>query len=156
MFFGRCGWPRWRRRRPPSRRPTPTNRPDRRPSGTSTAVAGAAGTERVTFLAFDAAQPIGIVGGFRSPRPDLAELVSMWTSPRFRRQGIGAALVHEVLAWAKAGGACTVELWVTEQRTEAVCFYRALGFVPTGDTAPLRPGSDEPVLRLSMPLDELA
>lgn len=113
------------------------------------AEARATGFDQATFLALVSGELVGIVGGFRPDSDPKVELVSMWTAPRARRSGVGADLVRALLSWAEAGGARSVELWVTEDNAPAVRLYASLGFVPTGDSAPLRPGSDEHVQRMS-------
>lgn len=47
----------------------------------------------------------------------------------FRRQGIGARLVELSLSRAKAGGACQVRAWSTNNRRGVILMWRALGFV---------------------------
>ena len=113
------------------------------------AEARATGFDQATFLALVSAEAVGIVGGFRPDSDFTVELVSMWTAPGARRLGVGADLVRALLSWAKAGGARSVELWVTEDNAPAVSLYQSLGFVPTGDSAPLRAGSYEHVQRMS-------
>jgi GNAT superfamily N-acetyltransferase len=113
------------------------------------AEARATGFDQATFLALVAGEVVGIIGGFKPDSDLTVELVSMWTAPESRRAGVGAELVQALLNWARAGGARSVELWVTEDNAPAVRLYESLGFVPTGDSAPLRPGSYEQVRRLS-------
>jgi GNAT superfamily N-acetyltransferase len=113
------------------------------------AEARAAGFAQATFLALDSDEVVGIVGGFKTDSGPTVELVSMWTAPEARRTGAGAHLVKELLMWAEAGGARSVELWVTRDNAPAVSLYRSLGFVSTGEAALLRPGSDEEVHRMS-------
>ena len=92
---------------------------------------------------------VGIIGGFKPVSDLTVDLVSMWTTPGSRRVGVGVDLVRALLRWAQAGGAQSVELWVTEDNAPAVNLYRSLGFELTGGTAPLRPGSYEHVQRMS-------
>jgi GNAT superfamily N-acetyltransferase len=113
------------------------------------AEARATGFDQATFLALVSGEVVGIIGGFKPDSDLTVELVSMWTAPGSRRLGVGAELVRALLSWAKAGGAQSVELWVTEDNAPAVHLYQSLGFVPTGDSAPLRPGSYEHVQRMS-------
>jgi GNAT superfamily N-acetyltransferase len=113
------------------------------------AEARATGFDQATFLAIVSGAVVGIVGGFRPDSEFTVELVSMWTAPGARRSGVGADLVRALLSWAREGGARSVELWVTEDNAPAVRLYQSLGFVPTGYSAPLRPGSSEHVQRMS-------
>src|SRR5258707_13425889 len=65
-----------------------------------------------------------------------AHLVSMWTAPTHRQQGIGRLLVHEILGWARSRSARTLVLLVTSNNEAAMLFYRSLGFTRTGRTEP--------------------
>jgi RimJ/RimL family protein N-acetyltransferase len=113
--------------------------------------ARATGVDQVTFLAFGSDEVVGIVGGFRPPESDLTiELVSLWTAPWARRTGIAGGLVRALVAWAKTGGAQSVKLWVTEDNDPAIRLYQSSGFALTGESSPLRSGSDEQVQRMSL------
>ncbi len=115
--------------------------------------AGAIGYERVTLFAFDSGDAVGIAGGFRSSVDSpVVEIVSLWTAPAARRRGVGSDLIRAVRAWAFDGGAEAVGLWVTEGNSAATSFYRRIGFVETGDSEPLRPGSTERVIRMMLSL----
>ncbi len=65
-------------------------------------------------------------------------VVAMWVAPEARGLGIGHALLHRVLDAVPAGAA--VHLWVADGNP-ARDLYTKAGFVPTGEVAPLRPGS---------------
>ena len=95
------------------------------------------GDRSVAFLASDSDLPCGIVGSFVD-REDAsrADLVSMWVAPSHRRGGVGRALVHAVLDWARTKGARAVYLTVTCNNDTAIRFYRSLGFSFTGATEP--------------------
>jgi GNAT superfamily N-acetyltransferase len=123
------------------------------------AVAGSAGDERCTFLAWhDDGRVVGIVGGYRldpaegSPTSQAVDLVSMWTDPVVRRAGIGAALVDAVIDWARTGGAARVELWVTRGNDPAQRLYESMGFVVTGDHQPLPSDPCKDEIRMALPL----
>jgi ribosomal protein S18 acetylase RimI-like enzyme len=89
------------------------------------------------FLAMDAETPCGIVGSFLDASyPMRAQLVSMWTAPTHRKQGVGRLLVKEVLNWAHRRNAATLLLMVTSNNETAVAFYERLGFEKTGRTEP--------------------
>ena len=64
----------------------------------------------------------------------MIELVSMWTSPVGRGQGLGAKLVNKVIEWADGDA---VELWVTHGNDNAQRLYARHGFAVTGEVAPL-------------------
>jgi len=95
------------------------------------------GDRAAGFMAFDQASACGIVCSFLD-EDDLtrAHLISMWTAPTYRRQGLGRRLVHEVLAWAGSRGARSMVLLVTSNNQAAQRFYEHLGFAFTGRIEP--------------------
>jgi GNAT superfamily N-acetyltransferase len=127
---------------------------------TDRAVAGSAGDERCTFLAWHAdGRVVGIVGGYRVDPSEGAvdashgiDLVSMWTDPTVRRAGIGGALVDAVIGWARGGGADRIELWVTRGNDPAQTLYESKGFAPTGDHQPLPSDPCKDEIRMVLPL----
>ena len=85
----------------------------------------------------DGNTPCGLVGSFLDENdPTRAHLVSMWTDPKFRRQGVGRQLVDEVLRWARGRNVHTLLLLVTSSNDAAMRFYQQLGFSRTGQTQP--------------------
>ena len=89
------------------------------------------------FLAMDGEDACGMVGVFLDQN-DLSRalLVSMWTAPTHRRQGVGRLLVEEVLNWSHLRRVRTVLLMVTSINESAIRFYERLGFTRTGRTEP--------------------
>ena len=67
-----------------------------------------------------------------------AYLLSMWVAPEARGRGIGAALAHEVMTWARAEGFRRLVLDVGVHNLPAQRMYERLGFTATGAT-PLTP-----------------
>lgn len=117
------------------------------------AVGSASGSTRALFLARQGADVVGLGGGYRD-QPDAAsvEVFSVWTSPEVRRQGVGALLVATIIDWARATGASSVGLWVTEGNAAAIGLYDKLGFRPTGERQrlPSDPTKDELAMGLSV------
>lgn len=88
---------------------------------------------------------LGVIAGADSPEwgePGGRLLGAMWVEPESRGTGVAESLVEALCAWARAEGAATLTLWVATGNVRARAFYRRLGFVGTGRTAPLREGSD--------------
>lgn len=87
--------------------------------------------------------------------PAVAHLYQMWVAPERRRQGVGRALLDAAVRWAREAGARAVALDVTVGNSEAARLYERAGFVPTGDSKPLRPGStlQSRSLRLALSTD---
>jgi ribosomal protein S18 acetylase RimI-like enzyme len=95
------------------------------------------GEQGIGFLAMDGGTACGIAGSFLdSSDATRAHLISMWTAPTHRQQGIGRLLVNEVLQWARSRGARTLLLMVTSTNETAMSFYQRLGFTRTGRTVP--------------------
>jgi GNAT superfamily N-acetyltransferase len=67
----------------------------------------------------------------------------MWVDPRFRRRGVGEALVQTVVDWATEEGFREVFLWVTAVNATAERLYARNGFVRTGASQDVRPGELE-------------
>ena len=87
------------------------------------------------FLAMDGGSPCGIVGSFLDQNdPTRAWIVSMWTAPAHRQQGIGRLLIRKVEDWACLRKAHRLPLMVTSNNEPAIRFYERLGFVRTGRT----------------------
>lgn len=66
---------------------------------------------------------------------------AMWIDPVLRGQGVGARLFDTIVAYLRGIGCATIELSVTETNSAATALYRSRGFVMTGQSEPLRPGS---------------
>lgn len=95
------------------------------------------GERGIGFLAIDDGIGCGIVGSMLDEDDaTCATLLSMWTAPTHRRRGIGGRLVDEVVAWARTHDVVALRLMVTSSNTDAVSFYKQLGFASTGRTEP--------------------
>jgi ribosomal protein S18 acetylase RimI-like enzyme len=95
------------------------------------------GETGIGFLAMDGSQGCGIAGCLLdSDDPSIAQLISMWTAPSHRQQGIGRMLVDEVAAWARRRGVTVLRLGVTSSNEAAMLFYQRLGFIRTGRAFP--------------------
>lgn len=100
--------------------------------------AGAAGDDRITFILESGGVPAGMATGTPADDdPSGADLVGVWVDPAARGVGGGAALVEQVIAWARLRGKSHLELWVTAINGPAVRLYERLGFHPTGESQPL-------------------
>lgn len=63
-------------------------------------------------------------------RPGVCELRRIALLPEYRGQGLGYALMQELISRARALGYATMGLWTNRFKLErAVAFYRQLGFV---------------------------
>jgi ribosomal protein S18 acetylase RimI-like enzyme len=99
---------------------------------------GAASTTRLTVVAVDGEEWLGmIVGRLLDDPPGSAWLEALWVDPSVRRAGLGSRLIEAVAAWSRARGARTLELSVTENNAPAKALYGRCRFVATGRRRPL-------------------
>jgi GNAT superfamily N-acetyltransferase len=79
-----------------------------------------------------------------------SELRDLYVVPEAWGIGAGPALMGEVLAEIRAGGATQATLWVVEANARARRFYEREGWEPTGETreTPLGPTELQYALRL--------
>ena len=95
------------------------------------------GERGIGFLAIDEGIGCGIVGSMLDEDDATsAMLVSMWTAPTHRRQGVARRLVDAVVSWARSRDVVVVRLMVTSTNAPAISFYEQLGFACTGRTEP--------------------
>jgi ribosomal protein S18 acetylase RimI-like enzyme len=107
------------------------------------------GEKSILYLAMDDSAACGIAGAhLDQDDAGQAHLISMWTAPSHRQQGIGRLLVDEILRWAGLRGVHTLRLMVTSHNDSARLFYERLGFTLTGRTEPYP--NDPTLLELEM------
>ncbi len=99
------------------------------------------------FLAWDgtsarAGRQAGLVGGFGQEDGGW-HVISMWVRPAARGAGLAGRLIDAVARHARAEGAPTLTLWVTDGNDRARAFYRRAGFRSTGRRQPVRPETPE-------------
>ena len=95
--------------------------------------------DRAYFMAYVGDNSCGMAGCYRTAS-DVVMLTAMWVAPEFRGQNIGEQIVRAVIEWAGAGGASTIEAWVSENNPARI-FYQKIGFEETCLTEPLRSDS---------------
>lgn len=99
----------------------------------------AAGSPTMTvYVAEEEDHWYGMVRGFVHEKYyEIVRIASMWVDPARRRAGVGVMLVEAVVDWARARGALSVQLWVTETNQAARSLYARQGLVVTTHTKPL-------------------
>jgi GNAT superfamily N-acetyltransferase len=102
--------------------------------------------DHVAVLAWADDVAVGMGGGFQD-LPGFLHVVAMWTDPAHRGRGIGAAVLAALETWAGAR-ALRLHLDVNTANPGARTLYERCGYVATGETRPLREGSDELVERM--------
>lgn len=92
-------------------------------------------SELPTFVWHEGGADLGMVRGApHTEEPTAAYLISMWVAPEARGRGVGEALAHEVVAWARGRGLRRLVLDVAVHNVPARRLYERLGFVATGAT----------------------
>ena len=103
---------------------------------------GVASANDCPLIALAGDDPVGLVWGkIDAANPSTAHVYQMWVTPTHRRLGIGAALLDSVITWARNRSASALVLSVTCGDSPARRLYQRLGFDPSGEPTPLRPGS---------------
>lgn len=64
--------------------------------------------------------------------PEANHLQTLYVHPQYFRKGVGSALWRHVQSRGQPGKPWT--LWVTDYNSRAQAFYRAMGFVETGES----------------------
>jgi ribosomal protein S18 acetylase RimI-like enzyme len=104
----------------------------------------------VTFFAFAGETPCGMAACVIEGEE--AEMFAVWVAPSHRRSGAGLALVQFAAQWAGSRGAKLLNVGVFSDNTDAVAFYRSVGFSDTGKVNPRFSSEDRPGLMLVMSL----
>jgi ribosomal protein S18 acetylase RimI-like enzyme len=115
---------------------------------------GAAGVDKVLFVAEDDDGLMGVVGGFGRLDREV-QLISLWVDRRARGKGAARALIRAVAEWAGERGAERVVLFVQEANAPGRALYASAGFVPTGESAPVGAGRPGFKLVLAAPVHSL-
>ena len=87
--------------------------------------------DRAVFLAYVDGQPAGHIR-LRENWNRLAYVENIAVDVRFRRQGVGSALMRQASAWARAGRLCGIMLETQDNNVAACRFYERCGFVLGG------------------------
>lgn len=92
----------------------------------------------VMFLACERDEIVGSTYGLVDPeRPRAGRVGGMWVDPAWRRRGVGAALLREVVEWARDRRFTHLGLWAPAASPAALALYRRAGFCETGQRRPL-------------------
>jgi GNAT superfamily N-acetyltransferase len=109
--------------------------------------------QATNFLGYLNGRPAGMIGAcVTDHEPDIVNLCAIWVAPEARLQGLGKALVEQVILWAKQVHASKVQLWVNRENMSAAQFYLRCGFNDTGNTA-IFPAKPDAVERLCSATD---
>ena len=91
------------------------------------------------LVALSNGKPIGLAtGAVHSHQEETAHIYQMWVAKPYRGLGIARDFLSRIEAWANELELTSVSLAVTTSNGEAVRLYQSAGFVPDGNTEPLR------------------
>jgi GNAT superfamily N-acetyltransferase len=110
----------------------------------------AAGDAQIMFVAeADDGRLVGCAGAYVGAT-GVPVVISMWTAPEHRRQGVAGTLLGAVAAWARRRGARRLTLWVVRGNDPATRLYAAFGFRPTHVSARNEHGRIEDQMALDL------
>ena len=92
------------------------------------------------ILAYVGKAAAGIIGGVLTNGE--YELISMWVSPKFRRNGVGSRLVDALKEYAAEQGHSEIILRVSASNISACQLYSKCGFSVVGQDGPLASNND--------------
>ncbi|CAB3711426.1 GNAT family N-acetyltransferase [Trinickia soli] len=98
----------------------------------------AASETAASFILYTEGHPAGLVGAYFDETPERKALVcALWVAPAVRHLRGGELLVNTASAWLAERGADEIYAWVADANRNAMRFYEALGFGPTGEHQPI-------------------
>jgi GNAT superfamily N-acetyltransferase len=100
----------------------------------------------VSAIALDGDESVAMGAGFQDV-PGLLHVVAMWVAPEARGHRLAHAVLQVVEEWAWARG-LGLHLDVNTTNVAGRRSYERYGFVPTGETRPLRDGSAQTCERM--------
>jgi len=93
--------------------------------------------------------PVAIGGGFH-PEPGVLHIIAMYVVPSHRGRGLSTRVLDALVGHAREHG-LRAQLSVNTDNEVARLGYLRYGFVPTGETRPLRDGVPDVCLELVLP-----
>lgn len=102
-----------------------------------------------TVMVRESGVPVAIGGGFH-PEPGVLHIIAMYVAPAHRGRGLSRLVLDALVGHARERG-LSVQLSVNTDNEVARLGYLRYGFVPTGETTPLRDGSREVCAELVLP-----
>lgn len=87
-----------------------------------------------TFILYTEGHPAGLIEAhFDASEARRAFVGELWVAPAVRHLRGGELLVDTASAWLAGEGAIEIYAWVADANRNAMRFYEALGFGPTGE-----------------------
>lgn len=100
----------------------------------TTAAEHAASLSAATFILYTEGHPAGLIEAlFDDSAARRAFVGELWVAPAVRHLRGGELLVDTASGWLANEGAMEIYAWVADANRNAMRFYEALGFGPTGE-----------------------
>ena len=98
------------------------------------AVRHAVSETSASFILYTEGHPAGLVGAYFDETAERKAFVcALWVAPAVRHLHGGELLVNTAAAWLAERGAHEIYAWIADANRNAIRFYEALGFGPTGE-----------------------
>ncbi len=102
------------------------------------AVRHAVSEASASFILYTEGHPAGLVGAYFDETAERKAFVcALWVAPAVRHLHGGELLVNTAAAWLAERGAQEIYAWIADANRNAMRFYQALGFGPTGEHQPI-------------------
>ncbi|MGH8783039.1 GNAT family N-acetyltransferase [Paraburkholderia sp.] len=99
-----------------------------------TATRHAVAPTEASFILYTEGHPAGLIGAYcDGSAARRAFVCELWVAPAVRHLRGGVLLVDTASAWLASGGAHEIYAWIADANRNAMRFYEALGFGPTGE-----------------------
>ena len=105
--------------------------------------------QSMTIVAFVEGKPAAMGSGYRI-RSGWVQVVAMWTDPAYRGRGLARQVLDAVVRSARSENRRLV-LDVARGNSAARTAYEHYGFVATGESSPLREGSEILIDQMVLP-----
>jgi ribosomal protein S18 acetylase RimI-like enzyme len=100
---------------------------------------GTQGSDRITMIAFNDSQPVGIGSVYRDSKNEFyGELIQFWIESAYRGREVAPELIRLLISWSVHQNYRKLIAWVNCGNLRAVKFYQKHGFIMTDQTKPLR------------------
>ncbi|MCX4160895.1 MULTISPECIES: GNAT family N-acetyltransferase [Paraburkholderia] len=100
----------------------------------ATAARHAFSATEASFILYTEGHPAGLIGAYCDDSAARRAFVrELWVAPAVRHLRGGVLLVDTAGEWLARGGAHEIYAWIADANRNAMRFYEALGFGPTGE-----------------------
>ena len=109
--------------------------------------------QTIMFIAYYDDKPCGMMGcRIVGEKNEIGELLAVWVAPEYRKLKVGQALLGATKQWASRSYAQVLHIWVAEQNTTAISFYKAVGSQITSQRQPFKSDTTQEEILLTLQL----